>query len=688
MISWETLASYEVRLPRFERVSNLPAAAAFARSLDGRRVCLKAETDLHKSKAGLVIVDLDPERTLAEAWRRLERNAEEAGIEPPFLIQEMVPAGPELFVGVKRDPTFGPLLVAGIGGRLVESIRRHALRLLPITAAQAREIVDELGLEQLEPESAAAFAAALVAVSRLVADHNEIEELDLNPIILSGASAVAVDLRVVAGGQGSNRHIVSANGSLDRAAHARNRSDSSAEAIRRLFEPKSVAVIGASVDRSKPGGRVCAYLAAHRPDLPRYLVNRNGGVLDGEQVLERIEDLPEGIDAAVIATPAASVPAVLRELGQRRIHVAVVFAAGFKEAGASELERQVADAAREAGVRVCGVNCMGVIGEAPLTFTQALMSPAIDGGVSFVTQSGAIGGSLLIGAWADQLGTARFVSVGNETDLALPDYLDFLADDDRTTTVGVFLEGVADGRRLRGALARVHDAGKGLVVLRTGASDVAAEAVRTHTGALAGSDTAYRQVIGETGAVMVDDLPGLLGTCQVLEWQPRAQGRRVGVISTSGGACSLVADELVGHGLEVPELEPEVRARLGEVLPPFAATRNPVDTTGNIAGDPTLLRRILEPVLQSRRVDAAVVAVSALVGQAANEIAETVIDLARTATKPIVVGWMLPEAAVAEPFRRLRENRIPAFDSITLACAALRGATPAMMQADPQLPHG
>ncbi len=492
---------------------------------------------------------------------------------------------------------------------------------------------------------------------------------------------------MVAGGLDSNRHIAGANGSLDRAAHAPDRADSSGQAIRRLFEPRSVAVIGASGDRSKPGGRVCAYLAAHAPDLPRYLVNRNGGEIDGVQVLERIEDLPEGIDAAVIATPAASVPAVLRALGQRRVHVAVVFAAGFKEAGASELERQVADAAREAGVRVCGVNCMGVIGQAPLTFTQALMSDAVEGGVSFVTQSGAIGGSLLIGAWANQLGTARFVSVGNETDLALPDYLDFLADDDQTTTVGVFLEGVADGRRLREALARVQEAGKRPVVLRTGASDVAAQAVRTHTGALAGADDAYRQVIGETGAVMVDDLPGLLGTCQVLEWQPRAKGRRVGVVSTSGGACSLVADELARHGLEVPELEPEVRARLGEVLPPFAATRNPVDTTGNIAGDPTLVRRILEPVLESERVDAVVVAVSALVGEAANEIAETVIDLARTATKPIVVGWLLPEAAVAEPFRRLRANRIPAFDSITLACGALRAVAPAMTQAELELTH-
>lgn len=175
---------------------------------------------------------------------------------------------------------------------------------------------------------------------------------------------------------------------------------------------------------------------------------------------------------------------------------------------------------------------------------------------------------------------------------------------------------------------------------------------------------------------MADDLPELLGICQALEWQPMATGRRVGVISTSGGGCSLVADALARHGLEVPELEPAVQDALRDVLPSYAPTRNPIDTTGNIAGDPSLARRILGLVLASGRVDIAVVAVSALVGETARVIAADIVELSTTTDKPIVVGWMLPEAVVAEAFALLRTHRIPVFDSVRLACIAAGALTP------------
>jgi acyl-CoA synthetase (NDP forming) len=663
-ITWRTLTDHGIPIPRFARVATLAEAEAFVGELGGARACLKADTNEHKAALGLVALDVAAGAPLERAWQELIANGERAGVAPPFLVQEMVPAGIEVFAGVKRDPTFGHLLVAGLGGRLVEAIRRSTLRLVPISADETGAMVSELGLEALgRREAVDAFAAVLGAVSGLVEEHPELDELDLNPIILGDDTATVVDLRALvdeAERAPAARPPAALNGRLDSRA-----------AVARLISPRAVAVVGASADRSKPGGRAYGYLVEHAPAIRRYPVNPRGGELDGTPVLERIADLPDGVDAAVVATPAGSVAPVVRELGRRGVPTAVVFASGFKETGAAWLERDVAEAARESGVRLCGVNGMGVIGDAPLTFTQALTTTPLNGDVSLLTQSGAIGGSLLLGAWANGLGTARFVSVGNETDLSLPDYLEFLAGDDATSTIGLFIEGVADGRRLRSALHAARAAGKGVAALRTGASEVAAAAVRTHTGALAGSDDAYRQVLRETGAVQVADLPELLGVCQALAWQPQARRSGVGVLSTSGGGCSVVADHLASRGLEVPELEQDVQARLAQVLPAYAPTRNPIDTTGDIGSDPGMLGRIIEPVLASERVGSIVIALSALVGPAAQQVSESIVDVAQHATKPLVVGWMLPEATVGDQFRLLREHRIPVFDSIGLACAAV-----------------
>jgi len=393
--------------------------------------------------------------------------------------------------------------------------------------------------------------------------------------------------------------------------------------------------------------------------------------VDGCPAVSRVEELPDGVDVAVIATGASSICGTVRELGQRGVPVAVVFASGFQEVGNREGEHDVRLAAAESGVRVCGVNSMGVVGGAPLTFTHALSANPVSGEVSFLTQSGAIGGALLIGAWSQGLGTAHFISVGNETDLLLSDYLDYLANDNQTRVIGVFLEGVRDGFALIRSLRTARRSGRRVVVLHAGTSAVGAASVLSHTGALAGEPDVYRMVLEREGAVVVADISELLGVCQALSWQPAASGPRVGVLSTSGGGCSLVADNLAALGLAVPELDAATQARLRRELPDFAPTRNPIDTTGGIAGDPELLGRLIAPLLESESVDSVLIAVSALIGHAAILIAESIVAAACDAAKPIVVYWMVPEAAAAEAVRELRDQRIPVFTHIQVATSAL-----------------
>ena len=660
-ISWDDLAKFEIPIARYAFAWTLKEAQDFASTLKNP-ICLKANTDLHKAALGLVYIGVTSGTNLDGAWTELSKISARLGIAPPFLLQEMVPSGPELFAGVIRDPSFGHVLVAGLGGRLVETIGKKSLRLIPVSLSEAESMVFELSLEALElTESLGKFAKILFNLSELVLNFPEIYELDLNPVILGKDSATVVDLRVL------NREI-SKTEMMGSESVLREDTDS---AIRRLISPKSVAVIGASANSSKPGGRAYGYLKKYAPSVKLYGVNTREESIDGTPSIKSIADLPEGIDVAVIATPASSLLEIIDQISKKSISTAVVFASGFGEVGNIKNDHELLKVARANNVRICGVNGMGLIGDAPLTFTQALALKPIAGGISFLTQSGAIGGSLLISAWTNGIGTARFISVGNETDLSLSDFLNFLAIDEPTRVIGIFLEGVKNGRKFKESLRKIRKSGKKIVLLRSGISDVGATAVLSHTGALAGADSVYRQVFKDENVFLVSDIFELLSSCQTLDWQPRLKGRNIGVLSTSGGGCSLVADMLNNLGLEVPELDQQTRAALEKILPAFAPTRNPIDTTGTIASDSTLLGRIIEPVLTSPTIDGVVIAISALVGESAKQIATSIINFAKNSTKPIVVGWMLPESAVAEAFSILRKNHIPVFSSISEACTAM-----------------
>ncbi|HUD17420.1 MAG TPA: hypothetical protein VMQ59_09155, partial [Acidimicrobiales bacterium] len=260
--------------------------------------------------------------------------------------------------------------------------------------------------------------------------------------------------------------------------------------------------------------------------------------------------------------------------------------------------------------------------------------------------------------------------VGNQTDLTIPDFLRFLAQDHRTRTVGLFIEGLEDGRDFAQAARAVTAAGKGLVVLRSGVTEAGSMAARSHTGALAGRDHLYGQVIADSGAVRVTDLTELVAVCEVLDWQPSAQGRRLGIVATSGAACSLLADGALGHGMTLPSWSKATTAALRSVLPAFASLGNPIDTTANVLRDPALLGRTMECVTASPDVDAILVSVSTILGDSSLLVADDLIRAAREGDKPIVVTWTLPEIACQDAFNRLREARIPVFDSFSLALLA------------------
>lgn len=660
-VGWAHIAAYGIAHPAYAVCDSLAATLAFWRARSGQAVCLKGISSGHKSNLGLVALNLESEGDLTDAWGRLTARARELKLGPALLVQEQVRPGRELILGARRDSVFGPIVLLGLGGTLAELLHRTSVRLAPVARAAAEQMAREiLGTADRQ------VAQLVLATSQLMLDHQEIEELDLNPVILTEAGPVAVDLRTI-----------TAEPETERSGSPRPDLAPAADlAIGRMVAPRSVALIGASADVAKPGGRVLQYLQERGLTDRVHLVNSRTAQIGDLPTVRAVAELPAGVDVAVVATSAEAVAGILGECADRGIESAIVFASGFKEAGREGLEEEVRQVARSRGIRVCGVNSIGVVGELPLTFSRALdYAPSVAGSVSYVTQSGALGGSLLVGSWAHRLGTARFFCVGNQTDLTIADFLRFLATDETTRTVGLFVEGLADGRDFAQAARAVTDAGKGLVVLRAGVTEAGSLAARSHTGILAGRDQLYAQVIEDSGAFRVTDLPELVAVCEALDWQPLAQGRRLGIVATSGAACSILADGALGHGMTLPPWSESTTTALRAVLPDFASLGNPIDTTANVLRDPALLGRTGECVVSSPDIDVILVSLSTILGDAALVLADDLIRVAAGASKPIVVTWSLPEAACQQAFQRLREAHIPVFDSFTLGLLAADALT-------------
>lgn len=657
-VDWGVLREYGIPFPRFEVCHNFEDARSFLQSSASQLICLKGITHGHKTDRGLVARGIRSEAQLVVAWTDLSQAGGRLGLSTDLFAQEEVPGGQEVIVGGRRDEAFGPVVLLGIGGTRAEEIAQGHTKLVPLSSGDAGDLV-----RSVLGRSDARLEEIVEATARLLMERGHVREMDINPVILSPDGPFAVDLRLIQADSQINPD--------GRAAAMMREAGGEAAAILRLLEPRSVAVVGASRNETKAGGRVLRSLFPFRDQVKIYPVNRREQSIGGVETVASIGQLPNGIDVAVVATAAGEVESALNECADRGVTSAVVLASGFREAGGGELESRIRRLARDRGIRVCGVNSIGVIGDFPLTFSHCVDYPTpLAGSVSYLTQSGALGGSLLVRSWSQGLGTARFVCVGNQTDLSMADFLRFLANDPKTKTVGVFLEGTEDGRDLLAAAREVTGAGKGLAVLKAGTTPTGAAAAASHTGTLAGLDRIYDDLLGEVGAVRVEDLPELVGVCQVLDWLPAPSGNRVGIIATSGGACSLLADEALGGGLHVPGLGTGSESAVKAILPSYATTGNPIDTTGDILRDPGMLGLLLQQLLGAPEFDILIVALSTLMGDTSERIADDIIGAVGSKGKPVVVGWSLPESVCPEAFRRLRGAHIPTFDSYSAAVRA------------------
>ena len=348
-----------------------------------------------------------------------------------------------------------------------------------------------------------------------------------------------------------------------------------------IFKPRSIAVVGASDTFRKWG-----YLMVERPlhtgfKGAIYPINKHKREILGLKTYPSVADVPGEIDLAVMTTPTALVPNLLRECAQKGIKGAVVITAGFAEVGEEgrKLEKEIVDIAQESGIRLVGPNCMGIwsaAGHLSLCFPQEPKS----GPMAFVSQSGTFGVALANVANQKGYGLSKFISIGNQADLEAADYIEYLADDDETKVIILYLEGLKDGRRFF-EVAREAVKTKPIVLYKAGRSKAGARATMSHTASIAGSEGIFDSMCRQAGIIRVHEAFHLFEVAEALATLPLPSGNRVAILG-SGGQGVVGTDACSALGLELPELDPEISRTITSLLPAHAPpARNPVDFAGS-----------------------------------------------------------------------------------------------------------
>ena len=370
-----------------------------------------------------------------------------------------------------------------------------------------------------------------------------------------------------------------------------------------MLRPRSVAVVGASADRTRIGGRPIDYMLAQRFQGTIYPVNPNRAEVQGLRAYAGVADLPEAPDCAVVAVPGPLAVQAVDDLGARGVRSAVVFTAGFAEmdaAGAAAQDAMLA-AARGHGMRLLGPNCLGLfnarIGFYPI-FSSSLESGwPVPGRVGIASQSGAYGTHVFAIARNRGIGTPVCVTTGNEGDVTIGDVIGWLAEDPDTDVIAAYAEGIREAGSFLQALEAARAARKPVVMMKVGTSAVGADAARSHTASIAGDDAVTDAVLAEFGVVRARTTEEMLDIAAMATRRIYPVGNTLGVITISGGAGVLISDAAERMGLPVPPMPEAAQVRLRAMLP-FAAPRNPVDCTAQAFNDLTLVGRFMDSMVE------------------------------------------------------------------------------------------
>jgi 3-hydroxypropionyl-CoA synthetase (ADP-forming) len=653
--SKEILSEYGIKVPHYALVTNTDEAVLKSKEIGFPLVAKIVSADiLHKTDVGGVKVGLNSEdevkKTFDDMFYRLKEKFDVKGV----LLEKMVPNGVELIIGLQNDSQFGPSIMVGLGGIYTELFKDVSFRVLPITKNDALKMLESLrgkdilrGFRGSKPINMDMLSEAIVNIGTLGVDMaGKYESIDFNPVVLYPDGYFVVDAKIILKEKSSDDAISRAN------------PDSSHMDL--FFNAKSVALIGASPEPGKIGNSVMESLAKHDYKGKVYPVNAKGySEIMGVKAYKNLLDIKDPIDVVIVTVDLKFVPDLLTECGKKNIHNMVIISGGGKELGGERaaIEKRIQDLSRELNIRIIGPNCIGIFnGENRLdcAFQGHLrMLRPKQGNVAFLSQSGTVGIAFM--ETSDAFGLSKMISYGNRSDVDEADMIHYLAQDPNTNVIGLYVEGLGDGRKFMNAAKDViKQYQKPIVVFKNGRSTKGAKQAASHTGSLGGSFAVISGAFEQTGIISLDSYEELTSALKALTWQPVPKGSKIAMVTNGAGPIIAAIDNFERLNLELAQLSDQTIRSFKEHYPATYVIGNPCDVTGSASADD--YRFAIQSFLDDPNVDVVMPWFVFQDDPLEEKIVDILADFQKQKKKPILVG------AMGGPFTEEISKKIEAFN--------------------------
>lgn len=660
--SKEILGEYGIKVPKYALVTSGDEAVQKSKEIGFPLVAKIVSPDiLHKTDVGGVKVGLSSEAEVKEAFDDMFNRLKEKFDVKGVLLEEMVPKGVELIVGLQNDFQFGPSIMVGLGGIYTELFKDVSFRVLPVTKNDAVKMLESLrgkdilkGFRGSKSIDLDMLSEAIVNIGNLGVDMaGKYESIDFNPVVVYHDSYYVVDAKIILKEKSSDDAISKAS------------PDSSYMDL--FFNAKSVALIGASPEEGKIGNSVMESLVKHDYKGKVYPVNAKGyPEIMGVKAYKNLMDIEEPIDVVIVTVDLKFVPDLLVECGKKNIHNMVVISGGGKELGGERaaIEKRVQDLSRDLKVRIIGPNCIGIFnGENRLdcAFQGHLrMLRPKQGNVSFLSQSGTVGIAFM--ETSDAFGLSKMISYGNRSDVDEADMIHYLAQDPSTNVIGLYVEGLGDGRKFMNSAKNViKQYQKPIVVFKNGRSTRGAKQAASHTGSLGGSFAVISGAFEQTGIISVDSYEELTSALKALTWQPVPKGNKIAMVTNGAGPIIAAIDNFERLNLELAQLSDQTMKSFKEHYPATYVIGNPCDVTGSASADD--YRFAIQAFLDDPNVDIIMPWFVFQDDPLEEKIVDILGDFQKQKKKPILIG------AMGGPFtekisKKIEEFNIPVYQSV------------------------
>lgn len=660
--SKEILSEYGIKVPKYALVTNSDEAVQKSKEIGFPLVAKIVSPDiLHKTDVGGVKVGLSSEDEVKKAFDDMFNRLKEKFDVKGVLLEKMVPKGVELIVGLQNDSQFGPSIMVGLGGIYTELFKDVSFRVLPVTKNEAAKMLESLrgkdilkGFRGSTPVDLDMLSEAIVNIGTLGMDMaGKYESIDFNPVVVYPDSYYVVDAKIILKDKSSDDAISMAN------------PDSSYMDL--FFNAKSVALIGASPEVGKIGNSVMESLAKHDYKGKVYPVNAKGyPEIMGVKAYKNLMDIEDPVDVVIVTVDLKFVPDLLVECGKKNIHNMVIISGGGKELGGERaaIEKRVQDLSRELKVRIIGPNCIGIFnGENRLdcAFQGHLrMLRPKQGNVSFLSQSGTVGIAFM--ETSDAFGLSKMISYGNRSDVDEADMIHYLAQDPSTNVIGLYVEGLGDGRKFMNSAKNViKQYQKPIVVFKNGRSTKGAKQAASHTGSLGGSFAVISGAFEQTGIISVDSYEELTSALKALTWQPVPKGNKIAMVTNGAGPIIAAIDNFERLNLELAQLSDQTMKSFKEHYPATYVIGNPCDVTGSASADD--YRFAIQAFLDDPNIDIVMPWFVFQDDPLEEKIVDILADFQKQKKKPILIG------AMGGPFtekisKKIEEFNIPVYQSV------------------------